>query len=97
MGRSGEIQDGNPAFRALSGYDDEELSSVQYAELFDEGDRAEVLEEIRQLSAGTSAILERSRELRVNGGSTRSVKTQSILIRDGDGEPNHILVVLEGC
>ena len=96
LDRSGEIQDGNPAFRALSGYDEEDLSSVEYAEFFDEGDRAEVLEEIQQLSTGTSATLEKTRELRLKGGSTRSVNSQSILIRDGDGEPNHILVVLEG-
>ena len=97
LNRSGEIQDGNPAFRVLSGYDEEDLSSVEYAELFDEDDRVEVLEEIRQLSAGTSALPEKNRDLRMKGGSTRTVNTQSILIRDGDGEPNHIVVVLHGC
>ena len=95
LDRSGEIQDGNPAFRALSGYDEGDLSSVAYTELFAEGGRADVLEEIRQLSAGTCTILEKSRDLRMKGGSARTVNTQSILIRDGDGEPNHILVVVE--
>ena len=97
LDRSGEMQDGNPAFRALSGYDENDLSSVEYAELFDGADRAEVQEEIRQLSAGTSTFLGKNRDLRVKGGSTRTVNTQSILVRDGDGEPNHIVVVLEGC
>jgi PAS domain-containing protein len=60
LDRSGEIQDGNAALRALSGYDEENLSSVQYPELFEEGGRAEVLEEIRQLSAGGSAIRKRA-------------------------------------
>ena len=90
---SGEIQDVNPAFRALSGYSEEELSSVEYAEFFEEGDRAEVLEEVRQLSAGTSAIRKESRDLRTKGGSTRTVSTLSILVRDWDGDPNHILIV----
>ena len=95
LDRSGEIQNGNAAFRALSGYDEKDLSSVEYPELFEEGDRAEVLEEIRQLSAGASAIRKESRDLRMKGGSTRTVSTLSILIRDWDGDPNHILIVLE--
>jgi hypothetical protein len=28
-------------------------------------------------------------------GSTRTVSTLSILIRDWDGDPNHILIVIE--
>ena len=95
LDRSGEIQDGNAAFRALSGYDDEDLSSVEYPELFEEKDRAEVLEEIRQLSAGASPIRKESRQLRMNGGSSLTVSTLAILIRDWDGDPNHILIVLE--
>ena len=95
LDRSGEIQDGNAALRALSGYDEEDLSSVEYPELFEEGDRAEVLEEIRQLSAGGSAIRKESRDLRMKDGSTRTVSTLSILIRDWDGDPNHILILIE--
>ena len=95
LDRSGEIQDGNATLRALSGYDEEDLSSVEYPELFEEGDRAEVLEEIRQLSAGGSAIRKESRDLRMKDGSTRTVSTLSILIRDWDGDPNHILILIE--
>ena len=95
LDRSGEIQDGNAALRALSGYDEEDLASVEYPELFEEGDRAEVLEEIRQLSAGGSAIRKESRDLRMKDGSTRTVSTLSILIRDWDGDPNHILILIE--
>jgi len=97
LDRSGEIQDGNAALRALSGYDEEDLSSVEYPELFEEGDRAGVLEEIRQLSAGGSAIRKESRDLRMKDGSTRTVSTLSILIRDWDGDPNHILIVIEAA
>ncbi len=95
LDRSGKIQDGNPAFRALSGYDDEDLSSVDYAELFEDEDRAEVAEEIRQLAAGATTILNGTRDLRMKGGSTRSVSTRSILIPDWDDAPNHILIVME--
>ena len=95
LDRSGEIQDGNAAFRALSGYDEKDLSSVEYPDLFEERDQAEVLEEIRQLSAGASPIRKESRQLRMNGGSSLTVSTLSILIRDWDGDPNHILIVLE--
>jgi len=95
LDRSGEIQDGNAAFRALSGYDEKDLSSMEYPELFEEGDRAEVLEEIRQLSAGASPIRKESRHFRMNDGSTLSMSTLSILVRDCDGDPNHILIVLE--
>ena len=95
LDRSGAIQDGNPAFRVLSGYGEEDLSSVEYTEFFEEGDRAEVLEEIRQLAAGTSAIRKESRDLRMKGGSTRTVSMLSVLVRDGKDEPDHILIVFE--
>ena len=96
LDRSGEIQDGNSAFRALSGYEEEEdLSSVEYAQLFEEGDRAEALEQIRKLLDGGSAIREELRTLRMKGGSTRTVSTLSILIRDSDAEPDHILMMFE--
>ncbi len=93
---TGQIQDGNPALRALSGYDEEDLSSMEYVKLFEQGDQAEVLEEIRQLSEGASAIRTETRNLRTKGGSTRTVSTLSVLIRDGSGEPNHIFIILEG-
>ena len=96
LNRSGEIRDGNPAFRALSGYGEEEdLSLVEYAQLFEEADRAEALEKIRQLSEGGSAIREELRTLRMKDGSTRTVSTLAILIRDWDGEPDHILMMFE--
>ena len=92
---SGEIQDCNPAFGKLSGYAKEDLSSVPYAVLFEEEDRAEALENIRQLWAGGSAIREDVRNLRMKDGSIRTVSALSILIKDGGLEPDHILVVLE--
>ncbi len=64
-------------------------------ELFEEGDQAELLEEIRQLSEGAPAIRTEKRNLRTKSGSTLTVSTLSILIRDWDGDPNHILIVLE--
>jgi len=93
---TGQIQDGNPALRTLSGYDEEDLSSMEYVKLFEQGDQAEVLEEIRQLSEGTSAIRTDTRNLRTKEGSTRTVSTLSVLVRDGSGEPNHIFIILEG-
>ena len=93
---SGEIQDGNPAFRALSGYGEEEdFSSLEYAQLFEEGDRAEASEKIQQLLDGASTIREERRTLCMKGGATRTVSTLSILIRDWDGEPDHILMMFE--
>ena len=97
LDRSVEIQDGNPAFRALSGYEEEDLSSVEYAQFFEEADRAAALKEIRHLSEGGSAIREELRTLRMKGGSTRTVSTLAILVRDGDGEPDHILMMFEAA
>jgi PAS domain S-box-containing protein len=93
---TGQIQDGNPALQALSGYDEVDLSSMEYVKLFEEGDQAEVLEEIRQLSEGASAIRTEKRNLRTKSGSTLTVSTLSVLVRDGSGEPNHIFIILEG-
>ena len=94
---SGKILDGNLALQTLSGYDEEDLSSMEYAEFFEEGNRAEVLDEIRQVSEGASTNGKVSRDLRMKGGSDRAVSTLSILVTDGDGKPNHIIIVLEGC
>ncbi len=95
LDRAGEIQDGNGAVRKLSGYTKEELSSMQYAELFEEADQVGELKKIQQLSDGGSAIREKSRRLRTKDGSTRPVSTLSVLIKDLEGEPDHILVMLE--
>ena len=92
---SGDIQDANPAFHALSGYEEEDLSSVSYAALFEGEEEAETLEKIRQLSAGGPAIQENLRKLRMKDGSIRTVSSLSVLIKDGDREPDHVLVVLE--
>jgi PAS domain S-box-containing protein len=92
---SGEVQDGNPAFRAMSGYETEDLSSMPYAELFEGEDQAAALEKIRQLCSDGSAIREDLRKLRTKDGSIRSVSSLSMLVRDGDRVPDHILVVLE--
>jgi PAS domain S-box-containing protein len=95
LGRSGAIQDGNPAFRELSGYYAEDLSTVGYAELFEEGHERSVKDEIQQLVEGEVTGWKDVRNLRLNGGSVRSVSSLSILIRDWDGEPDHILVLLQ--
>jgi PAS domain S-box-containing protein len=92
---SGDIQDANPAFRALSGYEEEDLSSVSYAALFEWKEEAETLEKIRQLSAGSPAIQENLRKLRMKDGSIRTVNSPSVLTKDGDLEPDHVPVVLE--
>ena len=92
---TGKMQDGNPAFGQLSGYEGEDLASLEYAELFEDGDRAEASEELRQLSAGASGIRKEGRKLRTKSGPTRAVKTLSVLVRDRDGELDHILVMLE--
>ena len=91
----GKMQDANRAFRKLAGYDEKDLTSLEYAELFEDGDRADVSEEVRQLSEGASAIRKEGRTLRSNGGPPHTVKTLSVLIRDWEGEPDHIFVVLE--
>ena len=92
---SGGIQDGNPTFRTLSGYGEEDLSSVPYEALFEEEDRAEALKNLRRLSAGGAAIREDLRKLLMKDGSIRTVSSLSVLISDGDREKDHILVVLE--
>lgn len=94
---SGGIQDGSPGFRVLSGYEEDDLSRVEYTELFQEGDRAEALEKFQQLSEGGPSIREGVSTLRMKDGSTRAVSILAILIRDWEGEPDHILVMFEAA
>ena len=53
-----------------------------------------IIQSVRKLSAGASSVRKR-RTLRTKGGEIRTVNTLSILIRDWDGEPDHVLVIFE--
>lgn len=68
---------------------------MELGELFEEEDRAEALERIQQLSEGGATIREELPTLRMKDGSTRAVSTLAILIKDWDGEPDHILMMFE--
>jgi PAS domain S-box-containing protein len=94
---SGKIQEGNAGFRLLTGYEEEHLSTVEFAGLFEEEDRAEASEKIQRLSEGGPAIRDELSTLRLKDGSTRAVSTLAILIRDWDGEPDHIFMMFEGA
>jgi PAS domain S-box-containing protein len=95
VGRSGTIQNANTAFQELSGYGAEEISSVEYSDLFEEGDRTTTMEELHQLLDGASSASEGVRTLLGKSRETRTVGTLSILVRDWDGEPDHVLVTME--
>jgi PAS domain S-box-containing protein len=71
---SGDIQDVNAAFCALSGYGAEDLASAPLSTLFEQEDLS---------------------QLRTKDGSIRAVRTLSVPIDDGEGEPDRVLVVVE--
>ncbi len=92
---SGTIKDGNPVFRELAGSGVEDLSSLSYSKLFEDGDQSSASEEIQRLMAGGSTAEEGVRTLLVKSGETRVVNKLSILIRNRDGEPDHVLVTMQ--
>ena len=92
---SGEVQDVSPAFCSLSGRDEDDLLSIHYSELWVEEDQEKVAAEIRPLGEGGEEHSEHTRNLKMKDGSLRAVSVITALVRDWDGEPDHIVVLIE--
>ena len=68
---------------------------MDYSALFEEGDRSKAMEDLQQLVAGNSSAMEGVRDLQLKCGDTVPASTLSVLVRDWDGKPDHVLVTME--
>ena len=60
-----------------------------------EEDQEKVAAEIRPLGEGGEEHSEHTRNLKMKDGSLRAVSVITALVRDWDGEPDHIVVLIE--
>jgi len=91
----GMLMEVNPAFAALfpSAVRDREVLS--YLDLLDESDREAVSKEIEALSKGERARFEAARRFIPSEGTVIWAHTTMDLIRTADGNPDHLVVLLE--
>jgi len=92
----GMLMEVNPAFAALFSSTARDEEALSYLDLLDESDREAVSKEIEALSRGERARFEAARRFLVREDRVTWAHTTMALIRNAEGEPDHLVVLLEG-
>jgi len=95
IGIDGLIQDANPIFLTVSGYEVGELIQTSFVDLWAEEDQASTRQDVTAMCAGRAERSEGARRFRSHQGKTVSAYVTMALIRDWDDAPDHILVMVE--
>jgi len=95
VGLDGLLLDVNPAFVELFPSVAPWREGLTLVELLDPSDQAPFRRELADLSTGERTRLEAERRFTGKDGSLIWARTTAILIRDRDGNPDHLVVVLE--
>ena len=90
----GMVVEANPAFRRAFGYEQDDPSGQPLAELVLPEERDAVAAKQRSLGAGTSRI-ETERRFLSSDGAVLWARSLSTLVTDADGQPAHIMVLLD--
>jgi PAS domain S-box-containing protein len=91
----GRIIEMNPAFVELFSLGSRKPEGMSFVELLDPGDRASFLRELEHRSRGDRVPPEGERRFLGKDGSLFWARYQAMFLRDGNGEPNHLVLVLE--
>ena len=91
----GVIQNANPAFYRSTGYSKDDLVGKAYTEIWTDQDRSGASDDRAALADGRKDRTEAERRLLDHQNASLRAKILSILIRDADQEPDHILVMFE--
>lgn len=91
----GLILDANPAFADAFHSTAREMEGASYLELLSPDDRPGVERELEILSKGESARMEAERRFRAQTGPEFWARASLNLIRDSEGEPNHLVILLD--
>jgi PAS domain S-box-containing protein len=90
----GLVMEANPAFQRAFGYGDD-LPGRPLQELVVPDERGVVAREQRTLTGGASTRVEAERRFLSGDGGVLWARTISTLVNDAQGEPNHVMVLLE--
>ncbi len=85
----------NPAFAEMFSSRGRSLEGLSLVELLDKNDQAPFLRELGDLARGEGDRLEAERRFVGEDGHMFWARTSATLIRDQDGKPGHLLVILE--
>jgi PAS domain S-box-containing protein len=85
----------NPAFAEMFSAQAHWPEGLSLVELLDKNDQAPFLGGLEDLSRGMRTRLEAERRFLGKDGTLIWARTTTVLIRNGEGEPDHVVVVLE--
>ena len=91
----GLVMEVNPAFRRAFRYGKEDLRGWPLADLVVPEERATVADEQRGLTGGAAPGAEAERRFLSGDGAVLWARSLSTLVSDADGEPNHVMVLLD--
>ncbi len=91
----GIILEANPAFSEIFISTAKELEGVAFADLLLKDDQPAVLRELGALSRGERSQLEAERRFRSREGAEIWARATTALIRNRDGDPDHLIVMLD--
>ena len=92
VGVDGVIQNANPAFLGVSGYEVGELIETQFTDLWHEEDQAPLRQHLAAVGSGRNEPSAGVRRFRQRDGSLLSAFVTMLLIQDWDDVPHHVLV-----
>ena len=95
VGIDGMIQNANPVFLRVGGYEIGELMETPFADLWCDEDQDEVRQDVAALGLGQDEGSEDRRRFRHRRGDLMKAQVTMTLIRDWDDNPHHVLVMLE--
>ena len=95
VGIDGAIQDANPAFLSVSGYEVGELIQTLFADLWAEEDQAIIRQDLAALGVGSEERSEGTRRFRSHQGDLLTARVTMASVRDWDDNPHHVLVMIE--
>ncbi|MFC1575457.1 PAS domain-containing protein, partial [Gemmatimonadota bacterium] len=91
----GLILEANPSFAEIFLTTPKEMEGLAYADLLVKDDQPAVLRELGSLSRGERSQMEAERRFRSRDGSETWARATTTLVRNREGDPDHLIVLLE--
>lgn len=91
----GTIVEANPAFLRAFAYEADAIRGKPLVELADTWDRDSLASELARVASGQADTSEAERRLVATDGAVLWARTRTGLVRDSNGRPDHVMIVLE--
>jgi len=91
----GAIVDANPAFLRAFAYEVDALRGKPLVDLADGWDRGSLADELARVGSGSTETSEAERRFVATDGAVLWARTRTGLVRDTNGRPDHVILLLE--